>query len=177
MTSFWWIIDKHAIVDMLWSKWTFRRISHPLQQCFILIGWLVLTIFQQFILNLENGWLCLATGIIPVWKDFPGDYTSGIDFPVLCLHIFGKIYLPSNRRRSYMFIFCCNHGEVWQCKRRRICLSRMRCHVLNILLSSLAGTAFLCCCLVRYSASICGSGNTPHTIGDQFPQEKTIIEK
>ena len=43
----------------------------------------------------------------------------GIDFPVLFLYIFGKIYLPYIRQLCSLFIMCCQHGEVWQCKCRR----------------------------------------------------------
>ena len=107
---------------------------HNIWKCCILIGWLLFTIFEQFMLSHGNRRLYLAMETIPVLNDFPHTlYLLEYIFP----HYF---YIFLARMTSLKIIFC-QHGEVWQCKHCRIYLgsvcfsfmSKMRCYVLNIL--------------------------------------------
>jgi len=63
---------------------------HTIWKCFILIGWWVLAIFEQFMLNCGHGVtrLCLTTGTIPVENDFPWRlYLWNIFSRVICLYV------------------------------------------------------------------------------------------
>ena len=97
----------------------------------------------------------LYLGIVPVWNDFPWElcyfyiflarFTSlRIDCTVVCLLfavnmvIFGNVKADEYTSVQCVFSF----------------MSRMRCYVLNILLSSPSGTVFLLCCLVRYRKTV-----------------------
>ena len=77
---------------------------HNIWKCLILIGWLVITIFEQCMLNLGNGWLYLATGTIPVWYDFQCTLYLWNRFScIIFIYFFGKIYLCWNRRHCLSF--------------------------------------------------------------------------
>ena len=73
------------------EQWHVKHLVHKLWKCFILIGWLVFTIFEQFMVN---WWLCLATATIPVLNDFPRELYLRNIIPVLYLYICSMIYLP-----------------------------------------------------------------------------------
>ena len=115
-------------------------------KCFILIRWLVFAIFEQFMLNFGNAVtrLCLAMGTMAVGNDFlwrpPVEYI----FPRYFFYIFGKYTACTT------YIVCCQHENSCQfCDNYYngafecvyfSCMSKMRCYLINILLTSTSGT-------------------------------------
>ena len=85
-------------------------------ECFILIVWLVFTIFGQFMLNLGKGWSWLNLGA-------GGNYINLKRFPAGTIHLWNRyfrvifIYFlsPLKRRHHCLFFVCCQHSEAWKC--------------------------------------------------------------
>jgi hypothetical protein len=63
--------------------------------------------------TLDNGWLYLATGTIPVSNDFPRGLYLWHRFSRVIFVYFCQDLSPLKQTRAAV---CCQHGQVWQCK-------------------------------------------------------------
>jgi hypothetical protein len=74
---------------------------HNIWKCFILIGWLMFTIFEQLMMNLDN----IATGTMPVWNDFPRALYMWNRFSRVIFIYFWQD-LPLLKQTALFIVFC-----------------------------------------------------------------------